>query len=518
MSRSRHSRGARRFTRLRAILLGLPFIAAAVTYVVLPGAWQWQHAEALATTRDKVVAQVQTPQPASDPAVVARLAAASTGSQAAPIILTYHDIGHRNDKYTVSPEAFAAQMQLIHDAGWTTLSSAQIRAWVQGEPLPPHSVMITFDDGARGVWKYADPILARNNQRAAAFIITGFVGTHAPYYLTWGELAELQASGRWDLEAHTHLGHVRVASDANGGSEPFLTALQYLPDQHRTETQDEYRDRVVEDLSECKRQFLIHDLPEPSLFAFPFSAHDDDPGGTGILKSVVTSLYSAGMLDQADAVSVTTSDQRAQGNIARMDVTSDITPDVLADRLIAASPLEPVDAQPLSQGTGEWTTSAQQAAEVSIDDNRLVLDPGPGQDLSLQYARSRSAMWNTYTVAADIGTFEYSGDGTTTGLTVLVGDSRHEVQLNISSSAYQITQGYVTPTEISSGELPPAPTYHAAISVNPDEVVVTIDGQTVATVPVHSDAPHETAGGISVSAHREHDSSPVPVISDLTIT
>ena len=76
--------------------------------------------------------------------------------------------------------------------------------------MPPHSVMITFDDGAKGVWQYADPVLARYDLHATAFIITGFVGTHAPYYMTWDEIAELHDSGRWDIEAHTHLGHVQV--------------------------------------------------------------------------------------------------------------------------------------------------------------------------------------------------------------------------------------------------------------------------------------------------------------------
>ena len=514
MSSGRHSRGTRRVARL---LQGLPFIAVAAGYLLLPGSWQWHHAAALAAVHDNIVEQIEIAAPAGDPALTAHLAAASTGSQAAPIILTYHDIGYRGDKYTVSPESFAAQMQLIHDAGWTTLTSAQIRAWIRGGPLPPRSVMITFDDGARGVWKYADRILARNNQHAAAFIITGFVGTHAPYYLTWAELAALSASGRWDLEAHTHLGHVKVPSDANGGMEPFLTTMQYLPDQHRVETQEEYGARVLGDLSECKHQFLVHGLPEPSLFAFPFSAHDDDPAGTGMLKNLVTSLYAAGMLDQADATSVTTSDQRAQGNIARMDVTADVTPASLADRLISASPLEPAAAQPLLDAD-QWTTSVQEATDVTISDGRLVLDPGSGQDLSLQYARFRSSMWTNYTVSADIGTFDYSGDGTTTGLTVLVGDSRDEVQLSVSSSAYQVTQGYYSPTNIASGELPSATTYHAVISVTPDQVVVTIDDTIVATVPVHTNGPHETAGGISVSAHREHDDSPVPAIANLTIT
>ena len=116
----------------------------------------------------------------------------------------------------MTPENFAAQMQLIHDAGWTTLTTDQLDGWLDGEPLPPHSVMITFDDGATGVWQYADPVLKRLDMHATAFIITGFVGTHAPYYMTWDQITELHNNGRWDIEAHTHLGHVQVPSDNEG--------------------------------------------------------------------------------------------------------------------------------------------------------------------------------------------------------------------------------------------------------------------------------------------------------------
>ena len=89
--------------------------------------------------------------------------------------------------------------------------------------------MITFDDGATGVWQYADPVLKRLDMHAIAFIITGFVGTHAPYYMTWDQITELHNSGRWDMEAHTHLGHVQVPSDNNGNEGPFLTTGRGCP-------------------------------------------------------------------------------------------------------------------------------------------------------------------------------------------------------------------------------------------------------------------------------------------------
>ena len=139
-----------------------------------------------------------------------------------------------------------------------------------------------------------------------------------------------------------------------------------------------------------------------------------------MLKTTVGSLYQAAMLDQPDAVVTTTVNNVAEGNIARMDVTSDVTLERWADKLDAASPLDPRAAQPFADVNG-WTDSDQQPAPLAIGaDNHLTLDPGPAGHLSRQYAPDRTTMWNTYTVSADLGGFGHS-DGTTTGLSVLGG-------------------------------------------------------------------------------------------------
>ena len=240
--------------RTRAAVSTLIFTALVAAYVTVPGLWQWARAASFAAARntDNVVEQVDVAAGVIDPALVDILRNAPTSAQAPPLVITYHDIGYSSDRFTVSPEAFATQMQMIKDAGWTTATAAHLEGWLRGEPMPPHSVVVTFDDGARGIWKYADSILARNDQHALAYIITGFVGTHVPYYMTWQELTALQASGRWNLEAHTHLGHVKIPTDSHGGEGPFLTNLQYLVDQRRSETNEEYHARIVHDLAECK--------------------------------------------------------------------------------------------------------------------------------------------------------------------------------------------------------------------------------------------------------------------------
>jgi biofilm PGA synthesis lipoprotein PgaB len=491
-------------------------------YLMVPGVWQWARAASFAKGHDRanVVEQVEVAAGPVDPALIDVMRRAPTSTQAPPLIITYHDIGYGTDHYTVRPEAFATQMQIIKDAGWSTGTAAQLDDWLRGVPIPPHTVLITFDDGARGVWKYADRILARNNQHALAYIITGFVGTHVPYYMTWQELSALHASGRWDLEAHTHLGHVKVPVDAQGGQEPFLTSLEYLVDQKRNETPDEYHTRVVNDLTECKRQFVLHDLPEPAFFAYPFSAHDDDPAGTGMLKSVIESLYHAAMLDQPDSVTTTSSDNIGQGNVARMDVTSDVTPARWVEKLQLASPLEPLASDPVVD-VGGWTDSSQVPAPITVDDmGAISLDPGPGGQASRQYARYRTAMWNTYTVSADLGSFAGSADGTTTGISVLAGDSRHQVDLNIGGGNYQVSIGFDTGRPpFAAGPLPDpeAKSYHVRMQVTPQQVTVTIDDDMTVVVPLDPAEPRGTGGGIGINGHREYDTSPVPRIANLTV-
>ena len=512
------ARAIPRWPLIQSTVVTMLFAAAVAAYLVGPGMWQWAHAARIAAKADNIVEQVDTPPGPVDPILVDKLRHASTSVQAPPLILTYHDIDHNtaSSRYTVTPEAFATQMQLLHDAGWTTLTANDLVRWLHGEALPPHSVMITFDDGARGVWKYADRILARNQQHALAYIITGFVGTHAPYYMTWPEITALQASGRWDLEAHTHLGHVQIPVDAAWGQAPFLTNLQYRADQQRLETPGEYHTRIGNDLVECKHQFALHNLPEPTLFAYPFSAHNDDPVGTGLLKTTVGSLYQAAMLDQPDAVVTTTVNNVAEGNIARMDVTSDVTLERWADKLDAASPLDPRAAQPLADVNG-WTDSDQQPAPLVIGaDNHLTLDPGPAGHLSRQYAPDRTTMWNTYTVSADLGGFGQS-DGTTTGLSVLVGDPRHQTDLSVSSDAYRVDVGYGDTKPAASGDLKKAASHHVEMRVTPASVIVTIDDNTPQIISLAPAAPRLTGGGIGITADRESDSSPPSVIGNLRV-
>lgn len=78
---------------------------------------------------------------------------------------------------TVSPEQFAAEMDYLAAQHDTPISPTRLAdTLLYGLPLPPHPVMLTFDDGRQSPWTYAVPVLRRYGFTAAFFVCSDFVG------------------------------------------------------------------------------------------------------------------------------------------------------------------------------------------------------------------------------------------------------------------------------------------------------------------------------------------------------
>jgi poly-beta-1,6-N-acetyl-D-glucosamine N-deacetylase len=239
------------------------------------------------------------------------------------LVLCYHDIStEAHNEYTVTPAAFAAQMVALRDAGFHTLSATAFVRFHEGQrvSLPSRPLLITFDDGAKGTWIYADPVLARLDMKATVFLITGDVSHHQPYYLDWPEVEAMQASGRWSFGSHTAEGHGLVPSDNSGDTGPFLTNRVWLPEENRIETLGEYRARVTADLDRSVEAIETHRLPRPQLFAFPFSAAvgpTNDPVIGPMLERLLTERFSA-LLDNTESATLIRPRQR--GPLPRVEV------------------------------------------------------------------------------------------------------------------------------------------------------------------------------------------------------
>ncbi|MFD9510823.1 polysaccharide deacetylase family protein [Streptomyces mirabilis] len=129
-------------------------------------------------------------------------------------ILMYHSIAAApNDatrELSVGPEAFAEQMALLGDQGFTPVDTAALAArWRSGGPLPERPVLITFDDGYEGVHRHGLPVLAKHGFAATLFVSTGWIkgaydtGGGLDAMLSWAQVRELAAE-QVEIGGHSH--------------------------------------------------------------------------------------------------------------------------------------------------------------------------------------------------------------------------------------------------------------------------------------------------------------------------
>jgi peptidoglycan/xylan/chitin deacetylase (PgdA/CDA1 family) len=101
-------------------------------------------------------------------------------SRRALAVITYHRVGRRAEVgeldpglVEVEPEELEAQLAVLR-THCTILTTADIRCFSRGRPLPPNPVLVTFDDGYTDAHDVALPILRRAGVPATFFIPTAF--------------------------------------------------------------------------------------------------------------------------------------------------------------------------------------------------------------------------------------------------------------------------------------------------------------------------------------------------------
>lgn len=138
-------------------------------------------------------------------------------------ILAYHRIldgvdparfAFDTELVSASAAAFRRQMQQVR-RDFTPIRFAQLIEHAQsGTPLPPRTVLITFDDGYDDNYRVAFPILRELGMSAMFFVSTGHIESGLPYKYDWlvhmvlaapQDHIELPALGeRWSLPSSLH--------------------------------------------------------------------------------------------------------------------------------------------------------------------------------------------------------------------------------------------------------------------------------------------------------------------------
>ena len=165
-------------------------------------------------------------------------------------ILMYHSIDYTSDKnnrLTISPEAFARQMGYLHDKGYNVIPLEKAVWYIETKATPPSkTVAITIDDGYENNYTYAYPVLKKYHIPVTIFVIVGLVGKEG--FMNWDEIKELSDSGIIDIESHSI-------------SHPWLTGLD----------DEKLKDELVK-----SKSILEHNLNKPIEFlCYPMGGYDE---------------------------------------------------------------------------------------------------------------------------------------------------------------------------------------------------------------------------------------------------
>jgi peptidoglycan/xylan/chitin deacetylase (PgdA/CDA1 family) len=170
--------------------------------------------------------------------------------RAIPVFMYHHVNWHEGDLVTLSPSGFETHLQALKERGYQTLFLDELVSILQGETvaLQP-SVALTFDDGHLDNWVYAFPLLQKFGMKATIFVITSWMGEgkerglwnpggtpgagllpilrhrevkkkaaqgDGTVALNWNELHAMEASGRVDVQSHTHFHRDYFSFGQNG--------------------------------------------------------------------------------------------------------------------------------------------------------------------------------------------------------------------------------------------------------------------------------------------------------------
>ena len=124
------------------------------------------------------------------------------GDVTIPILLFHHiGISPVNSRYYVSPEKFDQELKALQDWGYTTISTQMlVQAITVGRELPPHPMLITFDDGHMDNYVNAFPIMQKYGFTGMLYIVANYLG--ADGFMDRDQILEMHDAG-WEVGCHS---------------------------------------------------------------------------------------------------------------------------------------------------------------------------------------------------------------------------------------------------------------------------------------------------------------------------
>ncbi len=247
------------------VVLGLAAVAAAAAVVGLdPDAAAHERFEA-----QRVAARQSAPH---HPKALARPAGRRRPSRQPVPILMYHVIGGPQagapfPELFVSPSLFRTQIAWLRRHRFTAVTLDRvIAAWAGRAALPPHPVVLSFDDGYLGDATVARPLLAGLHWPGVLNLIVSRMRTGNPAGLTRGMVRAMIARG-WEVDSHT-ITHPDLTTLSPGAlareveqSRRVLRRMFHVPVEGFCYPAGRYDEAVLRDVRQAGYRFATTELP-----------------------------------------------------------------------------------------------------------------------------------------------------------------------------------------------------------------------------------------------------------------
>lgn len=453
---------------------------------------------------------------------LARILASRQGD--IPLVLNYHNITPDvTDKlYDVTAANFKAQMALLAEAGYVSLTGQQYVDYLKGEFEPkPNSFLLTFDDGASGTFRYADRILAEHSFNGVVMLISGSVSKNPPYYLTWQQIRRMQRSGRWDFASHSAASHAQVK--IQGGGVGSAIANRHVVEGGR-ETLSEMRRRVRGDLEQVSQDFEREGIELVPLFAWPFSqtAVGDssrrehsaaDTAAAKVALKEANRRYIATFTNVESPVPAT--DKHFESSpIERLEIRISHSLQEFVNRVMGTQELPAGKKYKLPQQHAYWTNYYADAATPARSESPDVVTL-PEDELSYlgEWAVAATHDWQSYEVTAEAGD-KHSPRGTVAEIRVDThGSSRVTLRATRSDVGVFVRESGVT-NLVQRFEIDNPVTVRASVNAETNQIRIRVGGNK----PLKFKRPDSSLPLGPLAVYLEGDSDSRPVLQDMSIT
>lgn len=121
------------------------------------------------------------------------------------VVLCYHNMGSDKKAYTVSGPVFSKHLDLLVEQGFKFVNLQQVDDYYyNNKPLPPKSVVITFDDGNESTYLQAYPILKARKIPWTMFVYpTAIEAGPKRGFMNWSQVKEIASNGA-SIGCHTY--------------------------------------------------------------------------------------------------------------------------------------------------------------------------------------------------------------------------------------------------------------------------------------------------------------------------